>query len=121
MRMILILIGVFWIITGVSLFMLTDASKKILRNLFKQKNMRALSIVPIIIGIVLIRGSYLVSMPWIAVPLGILAILKGIFFIFGPEKKTSPLIDWWLGVSNNVYKSWGIAVFLLGILFLLIL
>jgi len=121
MRLLLILLAILWIVAGVSLFMLTDASKKLLGRLLKRKNIKPISIIPLVLGIVLIRGASSVSMSWLIFLLGILAIAKGLFFIFGPEKKTKAFIDWWLNASNSVYKSWGIVAFLMGVLILLIL
>jgi len=121
MEILLILLAIAWIIIGVLMFIFTDASKEVLRNLLKQKNIKTFSILPIAIGIALLAGASLVSVPWIAVILGVLGVLKGVFFIFGPEKNKKALIDWWLSASNNVYKSWGIVAFLMGILLLLIL
>lgn len=121
MRLILILLGMLWIILGFLFFVFTDRSKEKLRNILKEKNIKLLSVTGIIIGIVLIRGSSLVSAPWFAIILGIFVILKGLFFIFGPEKKTKPLIDWWMSTSNNVYKTWGVVAFLLGVILLLML
>ena len=121
MRITLILLGVLYIIIGVVLFIFTDASKEILRNLLKQKNIKLLSIPSLAIGVVLIAGSSLVSVPWVVIALGVLGLLKGLFFIFGPESKTRPLIDWWLGASNSIYKTWSVVAFLIGVLLLLIL
>ena len=121
MKILLILLGVFWVVMGVMLVILTDAIKEVLRNLLKQKNLKLLSVLPFIVGIILISSSSLVSLPWITVTLGVLAILKGLFFAFGPVDKTKPLIDWWLNASSPLLKSWGVVVFLLGVLILLII
>ncbi len=121
MKIIMVLLAIFWIVLGVLLLMLTDTVKEVFRNLLKRKNIKTLSIASLVIGVVLILGSSLVSVPWIAIALGILGLLKGLFFMFGPEKKTTALIDWWLKATNNIYRSWGIVSFLLGVLLLLIL
>ena len=72
-------------------------------------------------GLVLIFGSSTVSVPWVSVALGILAMLKGLFFILGPKKKTKALIDWWLNAPSNIHKTWGLAAFLIGVLLLVII
>lgn len=117
----LILLAILQIIAGVLMFIFTDAAKEILRSIMKEKNLKVLSVLPVAVGILLLAGSPLVSTPWITVMLGILAIAKGLFFIFGQKRDTRALIDWWMGASNNVYKSWGVVSFLLGVLLLLIL
>lgn len=121
MGILLTILGVFWIIVGVLLFIFTDATKEIMRNLLKQKNLKPFSILPLLVGIVLIFGSSLVSMPWVTILLGLLALLKGLFLMFGPQGKVKSIIDWWLGTSNHLLRSWGVVMFLLGVLLLLIL
>lgn len=121
MRFVLVLLGILWILAGVFFFFFTDSSKEVLRNFLKKKNIKVLSILPLAIGVVLIAGSAGMRERWIAITIGVLGILKGLFFVFGPEKKTKPLIDWWLNTSGNAYKSWGVAFFLLGVLLLYLL
>jgi uncharacterized protein YjeT (DUF2065 family) len=121
MRIILILLGVYFIIIGGLLMILTDATMEILRGIIKKRNMRFLSILTLALGIALLYGTSIVSVPWFTIILGLLAIAKGLFFMFGPEKKTKPLLDWWLNASNNICRSWGLVSFLIGILLLLIL
>lgn len=121
MRLLLFLLALTYIIIGVLLFILTDATKEICRGILKQKKLKALSILPLTVGIILILGSSVVNAPWVVILLGVLGLLKGLLFIFGPEKKTKAIIDWWLNASNAVLKSWGVVAFLVGILLLLIL
>ncbi len=121
MRLILILLGVFWIIAGVLLVVLTEAFVDALRKIFKLKNVKAFGIISLLFGIIFIKGASLVSIGWVAVLLGLLSFAKGIFFLFGPEKKIKSVIDWWLNASKKIYKSWGVVVFLLGVLLLLML
>lgn len=121
MKLIMILLGILYIVIGFMFFVLTEASKEALKTLLKRKNLRLFSFVPIIFGIMLILGSSLVTAPWFVIILGMLGILKGLFFIFGPEKKMKPLIDWCLNASDNFYKVWGVAAFLLGVILLLML
>ncbi len=120
-ELILILLAILQIIAGVLMFIFTDAAKEILRNILKEKNLKAISVLPVVVGILFLAGSPLVSRPWITVLLGMFAIAKGLFFIFGQKRDAKALIDWWMGASNNVYKSWGVVSFLLGVLLLLIL
>jgi len=117
----LILLGIFYIVAGFLMFIFTDASKDIIRNVVKLKNIKAMSVSALVVGIMLIAGSSYVSRPWITVTLGTVALLKGLFFIFGPKKHINFIIDWWLKASDSVYKSWAVVAFLIGILLLLIL
>lgn len=121
MRLILMLLGVSLIIEGVLLYIFTDASRDFLRILFRQKNIRPLAVIDVAAGILLLLGSSAVSAPWITTLLGIAAAGKGLFLILAPEKKSRPMIDWWINASGSVFRSWGVVAFLLGILILLIL
>lgn len=121
MRLTLMLLGVVLIIEGVLLYIFTDASRDFLRSLLRQKNMKLLAVIDVIAGLLLLLGSPAVSAPWITTILGIAAIGKGVFLILAPEKRSKPLIDWWINASSSLFRSWGVVAFLLGILILLIL
>ncbi len=121
MRIILALLGVFWIVAGFLIFIFTDASREILRNILKKKNLLLFSALAFIVGILFIFGAGVVSIPWLAILIGFLAMLKGFFFALAPEKKVMGFIDWWLNASNAAYRSWAVVAFLFGILILLIL
>lgn len=121
MTILVILLAIVWIIMGVLFVILTDASKQIIANLVKQKNVNFLSLLSIIIGIVLILGSPSANMPWVIAILGMLAICKGLFFMLGPKKKTRAFIDSWLNAPVKIHRIWGIAAFLFGVMLLLIL
>jgi hypothetical protein len=123
MALLVALLGILWIIIGSLMVILTDAVREVMHTLLKQKNLdyRALSVLAIIIGAIFILSSGSVSVPWVIITLGILSIAKGLFFVFAPEKKAKALLDWWLGASSNLLKSWGVVVFLLGVLLLLII
>lgn len=121
MRMLLTLIGIIWIILGFLIFIFPDASKEVIRGLLKQKNIKTLSIISFTIGIILLLGYSVVSMPWLMIVFGIGGMLKGVFFMFAPQEKIKLFINWYLGAANNLFRSWGVAAFLFGVLILLIL
>ncbi|NQT06025.1 MAG: hypothetical protein HQ575_00625 [Candidatus Omnitrophica bacterium] len=121
MRILLILLAMIWIVAGVLMFIFTDAFKEVMRNLLKQKKFKLFAVLSFLVGVILMLGSSVVNAPWVAVLFGVLAIAKGVFFMFGPKKKADELISWWLNASNNAYKVWSIAAFLFGVILLLIL
>ena len=121
MRLIIMLFGILYIIIGMLFVVFTESTKEVLRNLLKGKKVQSLSIISLAVGMLFIMGSRVVDAPWVLVLFGLLGIAKGAFFMFAPEKKTKPFIDWWLNASMGIHKCWGIVAFLMGILLLLIL
>jgi uncharacterized protein YjeT (DUF2065 family) len=123
MNLLLTILAILWTIIGILLVILTDAIRQIFRNLLRQKdlNLKALSVIAFVVGLVLILGSSGVSRPWIAILLGLLGVAKGLFFIFAPKKTSMALIDWWLEAPNKILRIWGIVLFALGVILLLIL
>ena len=49
------------------------------------------------------------------VVLGLLSLLKGLVFLFGPREKVKGMIDWWLQASDKTHKTWAVGVMGLGI------
>ncbi|MBW2260084.1 MAG: hypothetical protein JRF18_06485, partial [Deltaproteobacteria bacterium] len=47
--------------------------------------------------------------------LGLLALLKGLIFLFGPQDKVRRMIEWWLECSDKMYRVWAVVVIGLGI------
>lgn len=121
MKLLLILLAAYWVVIGVLLVILTEAARDRFKKFLKKRNMKRFSIVPILVGVLLIWGSSLVTRPWITVLLGIISIAKGLFFMFGQEKKVHDTIEWWLKADKKVLKASGVFAFVLGVILLLIL
>ncbi|MEE8360414.1 MAG: hypothetical protein V3S04_05745 [Candidatus Omnitrophota bacterium] len=123
MKLLLILLAILWIIVGVLLVILTDATREIFRNLLSKKNLnlKALAIISFVVGALLILGSSAVDTPWALILLGLIGVAKGLFFTFAPKKNAMAVINWWLNAPNRLLRIWGTVAFCVGAIFLLIL
>lgn len=116
MRWFLFLMAGVWTIAGIFLLVVPAKAKKIFPKLVK--NLKAMSFIPLIVGILLIFSAR-PNRPywWFVIIIGLLALAKGFFFIFAPEKKVKPFIGWWLNTSLGIYRLWGLVALALGIFF----
>jgi len=119
MKWFLVLMGIIWIVTGTLVVFTTDMMKKKFLSKFKNMNYKKWSFLPILIGILFLLSVTESSARILIVILGILAILKGVYFAVTPGDKVGKLVNWWLNAKDIVYKIWGIAVIILGALVLI--
>lgn len=116
MRWFLFLMAGLWTIAGFFLLVAADKAKEIFPKLMK--NLKAMSFIPLIAGVLLIFSAHSGRRyPNFVIIIGLLALAKGFFFIFAPEKKAKPLVDWWLEASLGIYRLWGLVALALGIFF----
>ena len=121
MLIVLVLLAILWIIAGVLLFIFTEASREVMKNVFKQKNLKTFSILPLAIGLLLILGAPRVSQTAAVLTLGLMGVAKGLFFMFGPKGKINAVLGWFLNAPDRLLRGWGIVSFLLGVMLLLII
>ncbi|HEA47349.1 MAG TPA: hypothetical protein ENH97_02945 [bacterium] len=117
MRWFLFLMAGIWTIVGIFLLVATTKVKGISNRLLKGKNLKAMSFLPLIEGILLAYAASSSRIHWFVITIALLALAKGFFFIFAPEKKTKSLADWWLKASLSIYRLCGLVILALGIFF----
>jgi len=116
MKWILFAIGVLWVALGTTFVLYTEKARKTLSSLMEDRNPRILAPIPLIIGLLLVISVKSSSHPLYPLILGVLAIAKGLYFIFGKRKTADALIKWWLkDVSETTYRFWGILAIVVGI------
>ena len=117
MNIALHIIAILWIVIGVFILLYTERTMKILKKLFLTERVRALSIVPIIFGIVLVIGAFVCTQVFfLSLVLGVLALLKGLYLIMGPMPQIKRLMDWCFNKASTSYiRLCGLIIFVLGI------
>jgi hypothetical protein len=117
MNIALYIVAILWIVFGVFILLYTEKTMKILKKLFFTEKVRALSIVPIIFGIVLVIGAIVCTQVFfLSLILGVLALLKGLYLIMGPMPQIKRLMDWWFNKASTSYiRFCGLIIFVLGI------
>jgi len=117
MNIALYIVAILWIVIGVFVILFTERTMKVLKKLFFIEKVRVLSIFPIIFGIVLIIGAFVCTQIFfLSLILGVLALLKGLYFVVGPLSQIKRLMDWWFNKASDSYiRLCGLIIFVLGI------
>ncbi|MFH1593134.1 MAG: hypothetical protein ABID09_00365 [Candidatus Omnitrophota bacterium] len=112
--LLLYVIGILWIVSGALLVFAPDVLRKNLFNKFKKMNLKRISIVPIIVGILLLFSASQHRYTFLIILLGLLAIAKGFYGILATDKATK-FMNWWIDKAGSaVYRVHGILAIILG-------
>ena len=116
MNPILLIVSILWIAAGTTLIIYTGGTRAFWRRMLDRINRRWLAGLPAMVGIILIvSGFYYPEMFWLAVILGLLALFKAIFLIFGPSRRVQSLMDWWVHkAGDGTLRFCGLIVFIMG-------
>ena len=116
----LYVISIMWIITGASLVIFTDQTRTLMQKYFQARHMKIPAVVAIIIGFTLIVGGiFQREILFLSLILGVLAVGKGFFILFGSESQIESILDWWYDkVRDETLRFWGLTIFTLGIVLL---
>ena len=107
--------GFIWIGLGSAYIMYTQRLKDYLVPFMKRTDRKMLSAIPTGIGILLIFSASSSSHSWFIRALGILGIIKGIFFVMAPKAHYEMLIDWhFKKASDQTSKLFGIIAIIVG-------
>ena len=115
MRWFVGLVGLFWIIVGISGLVATRKTTLALCNWVKNTRRQTLGLISLIFGVLLLISASSTQAPWFILALGIIACLKGAAVILMPAKKLQAIIDWWLAAPEIVYKGWAALLLALGV------
>jgi len=109
------LVGLFWIIVGISGLVATRKTTLALCNWVKNTRRQTLGLLCLIIGVLLLISATSTQAPWFVLALGIIACLKGAMIILMPKKNLQAIIGWWLTAPEIVYKGWATLSLALGV------
>jgi uncharacterized protein YjeT (DUF2065 family) len=116
MNPILFVIAILWIAVGTSLIIYTGWTRRLWSKILERDNFKWLAILPGIFGLILIASAfYYAKAFWVALILGILALLKGLYLIIGPSHQLKALFDWWIHkAGDGTMRLYGMITFILG-------
>lgn len=117
MRIVLYIISVLWIATGTLLIIYTEGTRGFLKRVFLIERIRWLALLPLVFGVVLVVGAfYQREIFWLAIILGGLGIIKGIYLFIGPVAQIRTLLDWWFHKADGrTIRLHGLITFFLGV------
>ncbi len=111
----LFVVGLIWVIGGTLMLFATRVMREDFCSKLKVTDPRKWSPVAIAAGVLFLLSASSSSQVTFIVILGLLSLLKGLVFLFGPREKVKGMIDWWFEASDKTYKAWGVVVMGLGI------
>ena len=112
--MLLYVLGIFYIVVGTLMLFVPDMARK--KIILKLKNMpiKRVSVIPIIIGLLLLFAASYNRYGALIVLLGLLALTKGIVGIVATEKMEK-IRDWFIEKADKkIYRIYGIVMIILG-------
>lgn len=114
LTLLLYIFGILYIILGTLMLFVPDIVKKQMIAKLKKIPIKKLSIIPLIVGVLLLLASAYNRYWLVVVILGILALAKGIMGIVATEKMEK-MHDWFIEKADkNVYRICGVIVIILG-------
>jgi len=116
MRIFLLIIGIFMMLEGIFLILLTRFVKNWATKLLSIKNYKPWGIISIVVSILLFLASPFSRISLLIVLLGLGALFKGLFFTLTPYDKAKFFVNWWISLSEGNFRILGVVVLALGIL-----
>jgi len=117
---ILYFVSIMWIVSGTSLIIYTDWTRRLLKKLFYVENLKIFSLIGIVLGLFLIiGGSFSRDIFWLSLVLGLVSMAKGVYFLKASREDVRRLFDWWYEeASDETIRFWSLVTLILGILIL---
>ena len=115
MKWFLYFMSLYLLLAGTLFILHTTWVKNLLQKLLHGPNLRWLFPLPLLIGALFIASKDLLPYPVVALVLGILLLLKGIYLLCAP-RQIDAIGKWWLDkAQDNTYRFWGIIIVILDI------
>ena len=108
---------IFYLIAvGVTLVLYSGLVRTFLQKIDTAMNIKLLSPLPLVLGVLFILSKDLILHPWFAVVLGVVVIVKGMFLLLTPAHYIDAIINWWVTEAQDItYRFWGLIVLVIGI------
>ena len=115
MKLFLYVISLVWIAIGSWAILYTIESRKVVKSIVKDTDRKILSVLPVIVGLLLLFSASASNNSWFIRLLGIMAVIKGVFIFLNPKNLYDEVISWYLNsVSDQTYRLFGIITIILG-------
>jgi len=111
----LFVIALVYIMFGTLLLFATGFTRDQYVSKLKIDDPRKWSPLPLVGGLLFLLSASSSSQAIFIIVLGLLALLKGLIFLFGPQEKVKSMIEWWIKGSDKTYKVGAVFVIALGI------
>ena len=108
-------IGIIWVMCGTFMLFSTQSMREKCYTKLRPRDPRMFSPLAIIVGVLMLLSASSSSQPTFIVILGLIALTKGLVFLFAPREKVKRVIDWWFEGTDRTQKVWGVLSLALGI------
>jgi len=109
----------FWIAAGTLFILYTEESRRFLTVFMDGTKARSFAFIPMVVGLLLIISAWASGAFWFILILGLLAVGKGVYLLFGTPDQIKGLFDWWVkSAQERTYRLWGLIMVLLGMVIL---
>ena len=110
-------VSVLWLAAGTLLILYTEGTRAFLKRMFLRDSVRWMAVFPLLLGLFLVVGAFFYQeMFWLALVLGILAIVKGVYLVVGSSSQLKGIFEWWFNqADDSTIRLWGLISFTLGI------
>ncbi|MFH1791495.1 MAG: hypothetical protein ABH885_05900 [Candidatus Omnitrophota bacterium] len=105
--------GIMYIVIGALLVFATDMARAKIFNKLLEADIQKLSIIPLVVGIILILAAKYSSFVVLITILGLAAVVKGVMGYVATDKMAK-LSQSAIKASNNTWKVFGVIVILIG-------
>lgn len=113
----LALIGLIWFAAGLALIAVPTWWSALMTQMVASPSRRfALTHVMILVGLLLVIGTSSLQTAWLWAVLGVLAVLKGMFFLGAPAGLRDRVVTWWSGTPTWAHRIVGLCMVGLAVL-----
>ncbi len=114
---ILAVIGLIWLASGLVLIAVPAWWSTLMTGMVSSPDRRfALTQAMILIGLLLLIATSALQTVWLWVGLGVIAVLKGMFFLGAPEKLRVRAVNWWSRMPTWAHRIAGLCMVGLAVL-----
>ena len=111
----ILLLGYFWIILGIGTIFFAGAARKYYGIFIEGNHPKSMGALALLVGGLLISSGTESKFYLLIFILGLIQLVKGIFLLFGHPDRVQRLINWWLNTSLIIYRLWGLATLIMGL------
>ena len=102
MKWVLHFIGILLVASGSIYILYTEKIKKTFSPVFRNFNPKLLSVLPLIVGGLLILSAFHSFNSWFIIVLGLIAIIKGLLLIIIPKSVYDKIVNWYFDKASDM-------------------
>jgi uncharacterized protein YjeT (DUF2065 family) len=115
MKWFLYTISILSIAAGCCTILYTVETNKITKSIVKGMNLKILSILQLIAGILFLLSATVCRYPWIIRFFGLMCLIEGVIAFTNPNKLYDRLLDWYFdSLSDQTHRVFGIIAIVFG-------